>query len=156
MTQAINLALQGGGAHGAFTWGALDRLLEEDDVEIEGITATSAGAMNAAALKHGWVMGGNAGAREWLDTFWLRVSGLDGVFAEAIMDWLRAVSPAPAVTARLLEASPAVLAASVAARGMRAQGIVFLALLIAPWLAYWALRLLVVERKSDPPGPLLK
>ena len=52
--------------------------------------------MNAAALKHGWVLGGNAGAREWLDTFWLRVSGLDGVFGEAIMDWLRAVSPSPA------------------------------------------------------------
>ena len=116
MTQAINLALQGGGAHGAFTWGALDRLLEEDDVEIEGITATSAGAMNAAALKHGWVMGGNAGAREWLDNFWLRVSGLDGVFGEAIMDWLRAVSPSPAVTARFLELSPAVLATEAVTR----------------------------------------
>ncbi len=108
--QVVNLALQGGGAHGAFTWGALDRLLEEDDIEIEGITATSAGAMNAAALKHGWVLGGNAGAREWLDTFWLRLSGLDGVFGEAIMDWLRHVSPSPAFTARMLEASPAVLA----------------------------------------------
>ena len=51
MTLTINLALQGGGAHGAFTWGVLDRLLEEEDIEIEGITATSAGAMNAAAVK---------------------------------------------------------------------------------------------------------
>ena len=112
----INLALQGGGAHGAFTWGALDRLLEADDIEIEGISATSAGAMNAAALKHGWVLGGNAGAREWLDTFWLRVSGLDGVFGEAMMDWLRAVSPSPAFTARILEANPSVLAAEAMTR----------------------------------------
>ena len=76
--QVINLALQGGGAHGAFTWGALDRLLEEDAIEIEGVSATSAGAMNAAALKHGWVLGGNEGAREWLENFWLRLTGLDG------------------------------------------------------------------------------
>ena len=60
----VNLALQGGGAHGAFTWGVLDRLLEEEDIEIEGITATSAGAMNAAALKHGFTLGGKAGARD--------------------------------------------------------------------------------------------
>jgi NTE family protein len=113
---AINLALQGGGAHGAFTWGVLDRLLEDDTIEIEGITATSAGAMNAAALKHGFVLGGNAGAREWLDTFWLRVSGLDGVLGEAMIDWLRAVSPSPAVTARFLELSPAVLAAEAVTR----------------------------------------
>ena len=93
--QVINLALQGGGAHGAFTWGALDRLLEEESIEIEGITATSAGAMNAAALKHGWVRGGNAGAREWLDGFWLRLAGLDGPFGEAVIDWLRTVSPSP-------------------------------------------------------------
>jgi hypothetical protein len=48
-TKTINLALQGGGAHGAFTWGALDRLLEEKRIEIEGISATSAGAMNATS-----------------------------------------------------------------------------------------------------------
>lgn len=114
--RTVNLALQGGGAHGAFTWGALDRLLEEEEIEIEGISATSAGAMNAAALKHGWVLGGREGAREWLDTFWLRLSGLDGVFGEAIMDWLRHVSPSPAFTARMLEASPGVLAADAVTR----------------------------------------
>ena len=69
MTQAINLALQGGGAHGAFTWGVLDRLLEEDDIEIEGITATSAGAMNAAALKHGFVLGDGRSGGHWKDDF---------------------------------------------------------------------------------------
>ena len=72
--------------------------------------------MNAAALKHGWVLGGNAGAREWLDTFWLRLTGLDGTLGEAIMDWLRAVSPSPALTARMLELSPAVLAADALTR----------------------------------------
>ena len=49
----INLALQGGGAHGAFTWGVLDRLLEEPRIEIEGVSATSSGAMNAVAMAHG-------------------------------------------------------------------------------------------------------
>jgi NTE family protein len=50
MTRVINLALQGGGAHGAFTWGVVDRLLEEERIEIEGISATSAGAMNFKCL----------------------------------------------------------------------------------------------------------
>ena len=58
-TKTVNLALQGGGAHGAFTWGVLDRVLEEEALEIEGISATSAGAMNAAALKSGLVRGGS-------------------------------------------------------------------------------------------------
>jgi NTE family protein len=108
--RSVNLALQGGGAHGAFTWGALDRLLEDDDIEIEGITATSAGAMNAAALKAGWIRGGNRGARDWLRRFWTRVAGFDGLMSEALVDWLRAVAPAPHVTARALEINPAVLA----------------------------------------------
>ena len=114
--KVVNLALQGGGAHGAFTWGALDRLLEDDGIGIEGISATSAGAMNAAALKHGWIAGGNEGARERLEALWLKIAGLDGVMPDAIMDWLRAVSPAPSVTARALEASPAVLAGEVMTR----------------------------------------
>lgn len=115
-TRVVNLALQGGGAHGAFTWGVLDRLLEEDSIAIEGITATSAGAMNAAALKAGWMKGGNAGAREWLSRFWNRVAGLDGFMSEAITEWLRAVAPSPAVIARSLESSPAVLAAEAMTR----------------------------------------
>jgi NTE family protein len=116
MTKVVNLALQGGGAHGAFTWGALDRLLEEDGIAIEGITATSAGAMNAAALKHGWVLGGNAGARAALADFWLSLAGLDGALGEAVMAWLRLFSPSPAVTARALEASPGVIAAEAITR----------------------------------------
>ncbi len=110
MSQVINLALQGGGAHGAFTWGALDRILEERGISIEGISATSAGAMNAMALKHGWVENGRAGAREWLERFWLHLSGLDGVIGEEMLDWLRHVWPSPALTARLLEFNPTVVA----------------------------------------------
>lgn len=112
----INLALQGGGAHGAFTWGVLDRLLEDASIEIDGITATSAGAMNAAALKRGWVLGGREGAREWLESFWLRISGLDGPMGEAVIEWLRMVSPSPALTARMLELSPALATAEAITR----------------------------------------
>ncbi|HBR67752.1 MAG TPA: alpha/beta hydrolase [Rhodospirillaceae bacterium] len=70
----INLALQGGGAHGAFTWGVLDYLLEDGRLDIEGITATSAGAMNAAALAHGRSEGGYPRAREMLEYFWREVA----------------------------------------------------------------------------------
>lgn len=70
----INLALQGGGAHGAFTWGVLDRLLEEQRLEIEGISGTSAGAMNGAVLVSGYAQGGREGARQALDEYWEEVS----------------------------------------------------------------------------------
>ncbi len=69
----INLALQGGGSHGAFTWGVLDRLLEEDNLEIEGVSGVSAGAMNAVMLAQGLLEGGNQGAREKLDKYWDKV-----------------------------------------------------------------------------------
>jgi NTE family protein len=72
----INLALQGGGAHGAYTWGVLDRLLEEDDLEISAISGTSAGALNGAALKAGMISGGRQGARDNLDWLWQKVSGV--------------------------------------------------------------------------------
>jgi NTE family protein len=73
-TKTINLALQGGGTHGAFTWGALDRLLEEKRIEIEGMSATSAGAMNATVLANGFATGGRDGARAALAAFWRRLS----------------------------------------------------------------------------------
>jgi NTE family protein len=60
----VDLALQGGGSHGAFTWGVLDRLLEEPWLKIEAISGTSAGAMNGAVLVSGFMKGGAAGARE--------------------------------------------------------------------------------------------
>ncbi len=70
----VDLALQGGGSHGAFTWGVLDRLLEESWIEITAVSGTSAGAMNAAVLADGWVNGGAQGARNALDAYWARVS----------------------------------------------------------------------------------
>src|SRR5690349_14450733 len=70
----VDLALQGGGSHGAFTWGVLDRLLEEPWLTIDGISGTSAGAMNAAILVDGYAANGAEGAREALAKFWRRVS----------------------------------------------------------------------------------
>ena len=73
----INLALQGGGAHGAFTWGVLDYLLEDERIDIEGISGASAGAMNAVMLADGLARGGAAEARKRLDSFW-RAASHDG------------------------------------------------------------------------------
>jgi NTE family protein len=70
----IDLALQGGGAHGAFTWGVLDRLLEDTSLKIDGISGTSAGAMNAAVLVDGYMDNGPDGARAALERFWRSVS----------------------------------------------------------------------------------
>lgn len=70
----INLALQGGGAHGAYTWGVLDRLLEDERIEVEAISGTSAGAMNAAVFADGMGRGGRAEARRALEAFWRNIS----------------------------------------------------------------------------------
>lgn len=70
----INIALQGGGTHGAFTWGVLDRLLEDRRIEIDGISGTSAGAINAAVLAYGLASDGAEGARRALETLWRKVS----------------------------------------------------------------------------------
>lgn len=70
----IDLALQGGGAHGAFTWGVLDRLLDEKWLKIDGISGTSAGAMNAVVLVDGYTEGGPEGAQQALEAFWRDVS----------------------------------------------------------------------------------
>lgn len=74
MVRTVNLALQGGGAHGAFTWGVLDRLLEEENLAFEGLSATSAGATNAAVFAYGLTVGGREGARKALTDYWKRVS----------------------------------------------------------------------------------
>jgi NTE family protein len=70
MTVPLNLGLQGGGAHGAFSWGVLDALLEDGRLEFDAVSGTSAGAMNAVVLAHGWLDGGAAGARAALRAFW--------------------------------------------------------------------------------------
>jgi len=79
--KTVNLALQGGGAHGAFGWGVLDHLIEDGRLAFEGISATSAGAMNAAVLAYGWTQGGRDGARESLASFWHAVSQAGSQFS---------------------------------------------------------------------------
>ena len=70
----VSLALQGGGAHGAFTWGVLDALLEDGELVFDGISGASAGAMNATVLAQGLMQGGRDGAREALQAFWQAVA----------------------------------------------------------------------------------
>jgi NTE family protein len=72
--KVINLALQGGGSHGAFTWGVLERFLEEERIEFEGISGTSSGAINAAAFAYGLATGGRSGAGEALRKLWESVA----------------------------------------------------------------------------------
>ncbi len=98
----INLALQGGGAHGAFTWGVVDRLLQDEGIEIAGISGTSAGALNGAALKAGLVTGGRQGARDNLAWLWNQVSGIGDM---RIVNWMSALFPAPGVVSDAIENS---------------------------------------------------
>jgi NTE family protein len=89
----VKLALQGGGAHGAFVWGMLDRLLEDGRLRVEAISATSSGAMNAVALAYGLAIGGPEAAREKLAEFWRGVSRTGQLFspvgATPLDAWLR-------------------------------------------------------------------
>ncbi|MEC9348056.1 MAG: patatin-like phospholipase family protein [Pseudomonadota bacterium] len=86
----VNLALQGGGSHGAFTWGVLDRLLEDDSLSIEAISGTSAGAMNAVAMADGLARDGNLGARYSLRAFWkaISVAGRNSPIKRTVIDKL--------------------------------------------------------------------
>ena len=76
----VDLALQGGGSHGAFTWGVLDRWLQEPGLAVAGLSGTSAGALNAAVLATGWARAGADGARQALRDFWLDVSSQGACF----------------------------------------------------------------------------
>ncbi len=84
---AIDLALQGGGSHGAFTWGVLDRLLDEPSIEPSGVSGTSAGALNAAVMATGWAEGGRAGAQAALRGFWLDVATDSHCFGAGPAPW---------------------------------------------------------------------
>lgn len=86
--KTINLALQGGGAHGAFTWGVIDRILEDERLEIAAISGTSAGAMNAVVAADGLVRGGREAAREKLESFWRAVSvaGMSSLIRRSWLD----------------------------------------------------------------------
>jgi NTE family protein len=102
LTKKINLALQGGGAHGAFTWGVLDRLLEDDEIEIAGMSGTSAGALNGAALKAGMLTGGREGARENLDWLWGRIGSLGEM---RLAGWMAGMGPSAGAISQALEYS---------------------------------------------------
>jgi NTE family protein len=73
-TKLVNLALQGGGSHGAFTWGVLDRLLEDERIDIDAISAVSSGTMNACVMTSGFINGGREGAKKSIATFWQAVA----------------------------------------------------------------------------------
>ncbi|MGA7328982.1 MAG: patatin-like phospholipase family protein [Rhodomicrobium sp.] len=106
----IDLALQGGGSHGAFAWGVLDRLLEETWLKIDGISGTSAGAMNAAVLAHGYARSGPEGARAALGHYWAKV-------AEAARSSPLQRSPLDIMMGRwTMDTSPVFLAFDIAAR----------------------------------------
>jgi NTE family protein len=93
----VNLALQGGGAHGAFVWGVVDRLLEDGRLVIEAISATSAGAMNAVALASGMAIGGREAARKSLHGFWEEVSRMDLLYDlySPLNQWIQALKLPP-------------------------------------------------------------
>ncbi len=111
--KSISLALQGGGAHGAFTWGVLDALIEDGRLAFEAVTGASAGAMNAVVMIDGWLQDGPDGARAALETFW-RHASVDGdmpstqgrvvndllglLKGNSVADfWMKALSPSPYV-----------------------------------------------------------
>jgi len=98
----INLALQGGGAHGAFTWGVLDRILEESQIEIAAISGTSAGALNGAVLKAGLASGDAQTTRENLDWLWGKIGAVND---PSIAKWLNSFAPAAGQIASAMEAS---------------------------------------------------
>ncbi len=109
--KAVALALQGGGSHGAFTWGVLDALIEDGRVAFEAVTGASAGAMNAVVLVDGWLAGGPDGARAALEAFWreasldadlnpVKQSWIDGMFHvwkgnPFVEAWLKVLNPGP-------------------------------------------------------------
>ncbi|MEL6701135.1 MAG: patatin-like phospholipase family protein, partial [Pseudomonadota bacterium] len=111
----INLALQGGGAHGAFTWGVLDRLLDAPEIEVAAISGTSAGALNGAAFKAGLVSGGREGARDNLDWLWQQVMQLDDI---SMAQWFAFPGMEVGAIAKVLEYSPGYAALDLASRMM--------------------------------------
>lgn len=90
-THRVNLALQGGGTHGAFTWGVLERLLEEERLEFDAVSGTSAGAINAAMFVQGLAEGGRDGARRLLDHFWRDIAARLAVSPLRSLPWEKAI-----------------------------------------------------------------
>jgi NTE family protein len=109
----INLALQGGGAHGAFTWGVLDCLLQDEAIEIAGMSGTSAGALNGAAVKSGLLEGGRDGARANLNWLWEQMGAVQDMRMPA---WMAGVVPRAEAFSGALELSPPYLLADAMSR----------------------------------------
>jgi NTE family protein len=100
---ALDLALQGGGSHGAFTWGVLDRLLDDEGIVPAGVSGTSAGALNAAVMATGWAEGGRTGAQAALRAFWMDVAGTQSAYGGCFGAW---AAPTKGLAAFNLEANP--------------------------------------------------
>lgn len=119
MTKRISLALQGGGAHGAFTWGALKRLLREPDLEIAAISGTSAGAINGAAVKAGLASAPGKEGREAaianLEWVWRQIGAITDLRLTA---WMNAMFPDPAIVSKSIEFSPLFAMADAATRAV--------------------------------------
>lgn len=149
-TRRINLALQGGGAHGAFTWGVLDRFLDEEWLEVAAISGTSAGALNGAAFKAGMAQGGRDGARAALRRLWDDVAG-GGMAAVPGLDWFRPFLPPFDYAARLTQALMPLSPADIAAQ------------MVSPydWGPFWknplepAVRALNIDHVCADAGPRL-
>ena len=123
----VDLALQGGGSHGAFTWGVLDRLLQDEGIEFSGVSGTSAGALNAAVLATGLAHGGRLAAREALTAFWRDVASDGDCFGAS----------APAADARLVH-SPAAAATAGAAPRLLPLSPLFSPLSVSLSMPKWA------------------
>ena len=139
MTTRLNLALQGGGAHGAFTWGVLDRLLEEEGLEIAALSGTSAGALNAAALKAGMIAGGRQGARDSLAALWAQVANV-GDFRMA--RWMQPFWSASRLVSEAVETAFPVSPQGIAAQVWSPYG----------WGPFWENPLEPVVRRLDFSG----
>src|SRR5215831_14263426 len=87
----IDLALQGGGAHGAFTWGVVERLFDEPGLKVESISGASAGSMNAALIAHGFALDGASGVKSALEQFWRSVSEAASLSPVQRTPWDRAI-----------------------------------------------------------------
>ncbi len=104
-TKRINLALQGGGAHGAFTWGVLNTILRDERIEIAGMSGTSAGALNGAAVKSGLLENDRQGALDKLDWLWREIGAADG---PNLTDWMVGITPG--LVSKAMELSPMFMA----------------------------------------------
>ena len=135
----LSIALQGGGAHGAFTWGVLDRILQDDGIEIAAMSGTSAGALNGAALKAGMRDGGRDGARASLESLWSQVANVGDLRMTA---WMQPFWSASRAATEAMEAAFPVSPTGIAAQLWSPYG----------WGPFWENPLEPVVRRLDFSG----